>query len=117
MADERSDSLHYDAIQVWTPANREPGAVSYPSDTPNPDREFGIVSATMLDPHEFELTLSDRVNALQGEKLIFIFVHGYNVPYANGVYRHAQLMEDFDGARGGHSLFMAFVGEVAWLLI
>jgi len=97
--DERSDELHYNDLLVWTPENREPGSVAYPSERPDPNDEFGLVGVEPLDPSEFGRVLKERVFALEGSKLVFVFVHGYNVPYANGVYRHAQLMQDFD-ARG-----------------
>ncbi|MEO0883468.1 MAG: alpha/beta fold hydrolase [Pseudomonadota bacterium] len=97
--DRRSDQLYFDAVDVWTPANRKPGTVNYPSKEPDPDHEFGVVSINSLSRATFEQTVKARLDDLDGDKIVFIFVHGYNVPYANGIYRHAQLLEDFD-ARG-----------------
>ncbi|MEM9704573.1 MAG: alpha/beta fold hydrolase, partial [Pseudomonadota bacterium] len=94
--DERSDEVSFEEIDVWTPSDRKPGSVVYPSKKPKPDREFAAVSVRRLTSEQFETALAEKVDALSGLKTIFIFVHGYNVPYTNGVYRHAQLIEDFD---------------------
>ncbi|MEL7041503.1 MAG: alpha/beta fold hydrolase [Pseudomonadota bacterium] len=97
--DERSDTISYEEVSVWTPQNRTPGSVVYPSKQPDPSEEFAVTGITDLDAGTFDAALKQRVDAMTGQKLIFIFVHGYNVAYANGIYRHAQLLEDFE-ARG-----------------
>lgn len=97
--DERADTISYEEVSVWTPQNRTPGSVVYPSKQPDPSEEFAVTGITDLDAGTFDAALKQRVDAMTGQKLIFIFVHGYNVAYANGIYRHAQLLEDFE-ARG-----------------
>ncbi|MEM9168866.1 MAG: alpha/beta fold hydrolase [Pseudomonadota bacterium] len=96
--DARSDDLSFEEIEVWTPSSRKPGSVAYPSKKPKPDKEFAVLSINPLDAETFKDTLRRRVADEDSEKRVFIFVHGYNVPYANGIYRHAQLMEDFDAS-------------------
>ncbi|MEM1146497.1 MAG: alpha/beta fold hydrolase [Pseudomonadota bacterium] len=97
--DERSDTVSYEEVSVWTPQDRPPGSVVYPSKQPDPSEEFAVTGITDLDADAFDAALKQRVDAMTGQKLVFIFVHGYNVAYANGIYRHAQLLEDFE-ARG-----------------
>ncbi|MEM9261970.1 MAG: alpha/beta fold hydrolase [Pseudomonadota bacterium] len=94
--DERADQISYEEVMVWTPADREPGAVVYPSKDPKPAKEFAVTGVERISKGQFEARLRQQLDLLSGAKTAFLFVHGYNVPYANGIYRHAQVIEDFD---------------------
>ncbi len=92
----RADSLSYNDVKVWVPSNRNIGAVVYPSTKPAANKEFGIVEISDISPAIFSDLLDERLNDLPGEKTVFLFVHGYNVPYSNGVYRIGQMIADFE---------------------
>lgn len=94
-SDGRADALSYNDVSVWVPQNRKPGSINYPSARPAPDREFAITQFTDINPSEFSRLLNQRLEGLGAEKTVFIFVHGYNVPYSNGVFRVGQLAADF----------------------
>ncbi|MEM6536828.1 MAG: alpha/beta fold hydrolase [Pseudomonadota bacterium] len=93
----RSKELHFDDISVWIPPDRERGSVPYPDSRIDPQTDFGI---TQIDPITKEIFLSkvkDRLSVRSGiEKFIFLYVHGYNNPYSHGVYRQAQIYNDFE---------------------
>ncbi len=94
---ERSDSLHFAEMTVSVPLNREPGTVSPPKDKPNLARDFGVTSATLTDD---EAAFSSRLRAdlakrPVGKRSVFVFIHGYNVSFAAGLFSAAQLQHDY----------------------
>ena len=93
--DGRADALSYNDVAVWVPENRKPGSINYPSSRPKPDREFAITRFTDINAPEFSDLLNQRLSDLDSKKTAFIFVHGYNVHYSNGVFRIGQLVADF----------------------
>lgn len=94
--DGRSNTLSLDNVDVWVPANRSPGSVRYPSTKADPDKEFGITRFQSLSGPEFVQHINQRMAEIEEENTVFLFIHGYNVAYANGIYRMAQMAEDFD---------------------
>jgi len=94
--DGRAESLSYNDVAIWVPDNRNPGSVNYPSSTPNIQKEFAITGFHDLDASSFQERLNQRLDQLGPSKTAFVFVHGYNVPYSNGVYRIGQLVADFE---------------------
>ena len=95
-AEGRSELLSYNDVSVWAPANRNLGSISYPSSRPNADREFALTRFADIDAEAFTDLLNQRLQTLETKKTVFIFVHGYNVPYSNGVYRTGQLVAEFE---------------------
>ena len=83
-----------DALQRYAEGNL--GSISYPSSRPNADREFALTRFADIDAEAFTDLLNQRLQTLETKKTVFIFVHGYNVPYSNGVYRTGQLVADFE---------------------
>ncbi|MEO1530272.1 MAG: alpha/beta fold hydrolase [Planctomycetota bacterium] len=94
--DGRAESLSYNDVAIWVPDDRNPGSVSYPSSTPKVQKEFAITEFQQLDTSSFADTLDQRLERIGPSKAVFVFVHGYNVPYSNGVYRIGQLVADFE---------------------
>ncbi|MEM7004735.1 MAG: alpha/beta fold hydrolase [Pseudomonadota bacterium] len=94
--DGRAESLSYNDVAIWVPDNRNPGAVNYPSSTPDIQKEFAITGFQDLDRSSFSDALNERLQLVGPSKTVFVFVHGYNVPYSNGVYRIGQLVADFE---------------------
>lgn len=94
---ERSSSLHFADLTVSVPLNREPGTIKYPSAKPDVAKEFGIASVALTDD---EVVMAARLKAAlaakpKGERGIFIFVHGYNVSFAKGLFSTAQIQRDY----------------------
>jgi len=93
----RSASLSFAEAGVWVPHNREPGSVNLPSASPDPAREFGLTGFSDLPDGD---ALAARIDeALVGlpldERRIFLFVHGFNTPFSDGLYLNAQILNDF----------------------
>ncbi|MEM9104709.1 MAG: alpha/beta hydrolase [Pseudomonadota bacterium] len=93
----RHQELSFAEIDVWIPRDRKPGTIKLPSDNPDPASEFGVTGLKEIDTDREALqTINRKLRDLPaGERNIFIFVHGYNVSYVSGVYRHAQMLHDF----------------------
>ena len=95
-AQGRSETLSYNDVSIWVPANRDPGSIQYPSLQPKAEREFAVTRFNDIDADGFSALLNQRLQTLKAEKTVFVFIHGYNVPYSNGVYRIGQLAADFE---------------------
>jgi esterase/lipase superfamily enzyme len=94
---DRSDSLHFADMIVSVPLNREPGTVSPPKGKPDLAHEFGVTSATLTDD---EAAFASRLHAdlakrPAGQRSVFIFIHGYNVSFAKGLFLAAQIHHDY----------------------
>ena len=94
---ERSDSLHFAEMIVSVPLKRTPGSISPPKDKPDLARDFGVTSATLTDD---EAAFASRLRAELathpvGQRSVFIFVHGYNVSFASGLFSAAQIRHDY----------------------
>lgn len=94
--DSRSETLALERFRIAVPPQRETGDISYPTlhSTPDPRRDFLLAereSYTARGAFEGELA---QALAQNGREAI-VFVHGYNVNFAEGLYRVAQLGEDF----------------------
>lgn len=93
----RSPSLHFADMTVSVPLQRDPGSVKMPSGKPDPAREFAVTAATRMDE---EAVLVGRLKAAlaempKGQRSVFIFVHGYNVSFAKGLFSTAQIQRDY----------------------
>ena len=94
---ERSRALSYADLAISVPRQREPGSIAYPGDRPDPKRQFVTVAAGRLDNGDaFRAALDARLAERGGARTVFLFVHGYNVSFAHGVFRHAQIRHDYD---------------------
>ncbi|MCC5981537.1 MAG: alpha/beta fold hydrolase [Oceanicaulis sp.] len=94
---ERGSGLVYGSFGVSVPPDREPGRISWPRGTPDPMRHFTFASAdTCADEAEFVNRLNRRLSQLdEDERIIVIFVHGYNETFGSALFRFAQMMHDF----------------------
>jgi esterase/lipase superfamily enzyme len=95
---QRSDALHFADITVSIPKVRKPGSVEFPSEKPNLAKQFAATSVALTDD---EAVFSSRIKASLAalapeQRNIMIFVHGYNVPFAAGVFDQAQLKHDYE---------------------
>ena len=94
----RSDTLSYADIRVWVPNNRKPGSIKTPKGTADPRRDFAITEYAAIDGGgDFLKQINaDLARLPEEDRDIFFFVHGYNVPFTSGVYRHAQMKHDYN---------------------
>ncbi len=95
---ERAEVLGFARFDVAVPPDREPGTLSFPDDLPaDPRTDYLTAEAVRLAGDRAVLAAIDAGLARQaGERRIFVFVHGFNTNFAEGIYRQAQMMHDFD---------------------
>ncbi len=108
-ARERSETLRWGEFRVAVPPKREPGTVSFPRrGAPNPETDFLTVSAQKIaDEQAFLTELNARLaRRPQEAREVTLFVHGFNVNFAEGLYRHAQMTHDFQSP--GVSIFYSW---------
>ncbi len=88
----------YARFDVSIPPNQKTGKITWPrrGRAPDPARDF--LTADKVDfggAEEFRKDLSRALRAAPaGRREVFVFVHGYNTNFAEGVYRLAQLGRD-----------------------
>ncbi len=95
---ERSNNLHFADFNISIPKYRIDGSIEFPTAKPDLKKQFAMTAATLTDD-EAILTarLRASLNTLPPEQRnIFIFIHGYNVSFAEGLFEQAQLRHDFD---------------------
>ena len=94
----RSDAVRWGAFAVSVPPNRTPGTVTFPnSGAPDPATDFLTVSARQFPDDRAVLGAVNArlVQRPPGEREVIVFVHGFNTNFAEGLYRHAQMVHDF----------------------
>jgi esterase/lipase superfamily enzyme len=96
--------MQYGQAFVSIPRNHEAGELEAPSVwrlefREDPSKHVVLLETRLLPKDQFLQTLRARVSGSQG-KNAFLFVHGYNVSFADAARRTAQLSYDlsFDGA-------------------
>lgn len=94
----RAETLSFLRYDISIPENREPGELSWPPQTrkPDPDRDF--LTATELvfrSPEAFRSALAAERRRTRQTSAV-VYVHGFNVNMAEGVYRFAQMHYDLD---------------------
>ncbi len=103
----RTGDLTLGRAVVTVPIEREPGTIPRPGwirlvfDKEDPARDFTLASVEQLARDRFSAELLRQSAAGQRFKgQAFIFVHGFNVSFDDGLFRTAQIAHDigFDGA-------------------
>lgn len=94
---ERAAGLSYGIHTVSIPPEREPGRIRYPRGTPDPMRHFTLAYAQSISHEDaFIAALDRKLSQLdEDERILVIFVHGYNETFGSGLFRFAQMMHDF----------------------
>ena len=94
----RNSDLSYAEIDVWVPKDRKPGTIKTPSRDPDPATEFGVTRFRETKSASEQLALINaQLRRLKpSDRIVMIFIHGYNVSYVSGIYRQAQLIHDFN---------------------
>jgi len=94
---ERSESLQLARFDISVPPGHQPGELAYPvkGRKPDPSKDFAVAKAQSFDqPAAFRADLRRSLVNSRGEAVVF--VHGFNNTFAEGLYRVAQMGEDFD---------------------
>jgi esterase/lipase superfamily enzyme len=93
-------ALSYGRALVTIPTTHTPGSLELPSIwrlelTPDPSKHFILKSVTPLDPVGARAEMVKRLEAATS-KALMVFVHGYNVSFAETAMRTAQLAHDLN---------------------
>ena len=94
---ERSESLTYGRFTVSIPTDRALGEIPRPrrGQEPDPARHFMLARTETLDAASFATaTRAALARTETPRREVVIFVHGFNVTFADGLYRTAQLDHD-----------------------
>lgn len=94
---ERGSEAHYAAISLSVPKDHTSGRIEWPDSFPgDPETSFTAVKAGYLDDGAaMTRELNARLTDLPKEdRAVFLFVHGYNTLFAEGVYRFTQVVHD-----------------------
>src|SRR5262249_8546169 len=87
----------YGRLTVSIPTVRRPGEIPLPSvwkfeARPDPSRHFILKSVTPLTVGGARQEMADTLS--RGKRSVLVFVHGYNVAFADAALRTAQLAHD-----------------------
>jgi esterase/lipase superfamily enzyme len=94
---ERASALGYAAITVSIPPKHVPGQIELATTPPgDPDANFVVRDAAYLDGDKaFAQALNAQLaKRPTGSRRLFLFIHGYNTLFAEGVYRISQVAHD-----------------------
>ncbi|MEN5300457.1 alpha/beta fold hydrolase [Brucella sp. TWI559] len=94
----RSAGLNFSEVDVRIPATHRPGRVDTSSSSPDAKRHFTAFNYKPLqDSSAFIAELNRRMaNRPVAQREAFIFVHGYNNNFAEGLFRNAQIVHDYE---------------------
>jgi len=99
---ERAHELDFGQAVVSVPPNHVAGRIEWPSQPPgNPQTEFATHETAYLDSdRQFVANLNQQLaQRPPGQRNVFLFVHGYNTLFPEGLYRLAQVVHD-SGSQG-----------------
>ena len=95
----RSEDMLFGRVDVSVPPDREAGSVNYVGrKDPDPQVHFLVDNfAPYSGADSFTRALRQELRGRRGDaRTAVIFVHGFNNTFAEGLYRFAQMVEDFD---------------------
>ena len=95
---DRSKVLGFARFDVAVPPDREPGTLSFPDALPaDPRTDFLTVEAARYpdDAAFLAAVNAELAKHRPGDRRVFVFVHGFNTNFAEGIYRQAQMLHDF----------------------
>jgi esterase/lipase superfamily enzyme len=94
---ERGKSLHYATLTVSIPPTHIPGKIEWALTPPgNPATNFVVRDEASLDGDKAFVQALNAQLAMhpKGSRKVFMFIHGYNTMFAEGLYRFAQVVND-----------------------
>lgn len=92
---ERAETFNFADIKISIPPDgaRKVGEVQWPSEQPNPAREFVALRADRVNEKEALNLFHQRLRAHRNKRVL-VFVHGYNTRFSEAVLRLAQITHD-----------------------
>lgn len=94
----RADELSFMRYDISIPEDREPGELSWPPRNRKPDPARDFLTAKQFiytTPQVFRSALAQEVRK-QNQTSAVVYVHGFNVNMAEGVYRFVQMHHDLE---------------------
>lgn len=93
----RSESLYFSRADISIPPDRKAGTISWPKEKPDPDQNFITTEFVNFNSRNgFELRLKQEIQSSPGAHgEVFVFVHGFNNTFSEGLYRAAQSAADY----------------------
>jgi esterase/lipase superfamily enzyme len=98
---ERYDGLDFAEAVISVPPGHVSGNIEWPSQPPgNPATDFVTREANYLDDEKaFVAALNQQLEQRPpGKRAVFLFIHGYNTFFPEGLYRTAQVAQDAKSA-------------------
>jgi esterase/lipase superfamily enzyme len=87
--------ITFAAFEVTVPPERKVGTVKNPKPgDPDPERQFLVAGVQPIANTAGFIRAVNREMARKGTREAFMFLHGYNTNFAEGLYRQAQLEHD-----------------------
>ncbi|MBX5156875.1 alpha/beta fold hydrolase [Rhizobium sp. NZLR8] len=86
-----AETLTYEEYEFSVPPDRKDTAITYPTATPDPERQFAVIEREQLPKDAF---VQQALGSVQADGTVGIFVHGYNYSYQEALYRTAQIAAD-----------------------
>lgn len=95
---ERSGQTHYLSLDVSIPPGHKKGKIEYGFAHPDPEKSFAIAARHDFAGREaFRAALRRTISqAPPNKREIVLYIHGYNNSFFDGVFRTAQMIQDFD---------------------
>lgn len=96
-SNDRTLHASFSQIDVSVPASHKAGMVETTSNSPDPDRHFVATNYSQIaDAGSFENVINARLAKRPlAQRRVFIFVHGFNNNFAEGLFRNAQMVHDY----------------------
>ncbi|SHL68765.1 alpha/beta hydrolase [Roseibium suaedae] len=94
---ERTQRLDYAEAVISVPPAHKASQIEWPETFPgDPEKEFVTRSAHYIDGQDaFRARLNQRLGKLPTQnRTTFLFIHGYNTLFAEGLYRFTQFVHD-----------------------
>ncbi|MEO0383418.1 MAG: alpha/beta hydrolase [Pseudomonadota bacterium] len=95
---DRQPGTRFARYDISVPPEREAGSVPFAEGAPNPQQDFLVVDQQHLaDASDFQSNLRDALEARpEGQRGLFLYIHGYNNTFAQSLYRTAQMRYDYN---------------------
>ncbi len=91
--------LSFATVDMSVPPTHQPGAIEWPKNgVGNPATDMVVREAAYIDSKQHFLTdlNAELAKRPKGQKIVFIFVHGYNTQFSEALYRFSQMAVDSD---------------------
>lgn len=96
-SNDRTLNASFSQIDVSVPASHKAGMVETAANSPDPGRHFMAANYRQIaDAGSFQNAINARLAKRPlAQRRVFIFVHGYNNNFAEGLFRNAQMVHDY----------------------